>query len=230
MIANIIWDVILAGLLIAGIVIGIKKGFVSTVAKPVKFIAAIVLALFLAAPIGGALVKPIIGPAISNKISDALIEEYSDITAETASEELPTLIKAAAGICGIDISDVASASDGEEVIISIVDSVTTPVVDLMATVIGFIILYFVLKILLSLLMSFINSMVDRGVVGAVNKILGCVFTLILAVCAAWVLTSLTEFILNIPIIAKAEWVGEFTGGPIYRFFKSLSPVDLLLSF
>ena len=89
MFANIIFDLILLGILAAGVIIGIKNGFISTVARPVKFFAALALALSLAVSVGNAIVEPIIGPAISNKISGILIEKYSDITAETASESLP---------------------------------------------------------------------------------------------------------------------------------------------
>ena len=35
-------------------------------------------------------------------------------------------------------------------------------------------------------------------------------------------TSVSEFILNIPVIASADWVEGFNGGPVYRFFRSFS--------
>ncbi len=230
MFANILWDLILVSVLLAGIILGIKKGFISTVAKPVKFIAAIVIALSLASAIGGAIFEPIIGPAISNKLSDILIEKYSHITAETANQELPTVIKFAASLCGIDVSNITSTAEGGEIITQLVDSVTDPVVQIITSIIGFIVVYFIAKILLSLLVSFINSLVNNGVAGAVNKSLGAVFSLLLAVCIAWVFTIFTEFIFNIPLISDIGWIDAFTGGPVYRFFKSFSPLDILLSF
>ena len=96
MVANVIFDIILVGILLAGAIMGIKNGFVDTIAKPVKFVAAIVIAISLASVVGSAIIEPIIGPAISHKLSDILIEEYSEITAATANESLPTLIKFAA--------------------------------------------------------------------------------------------------------------------------------------
>ena len=230
MFANIFFDLILLGILGAGIYIGIKKGFINTVAAPVKFIASIVLALSLASIFGSIFVEPIVGPAITNKVSGILVEKYADITAETASTDLPTLIKFAAAMCGVDISAVASAADGTYIIESIVHTVTHPVVQIVSTIAGFIIVYFIAKILLDMLLKFINDMFQSGIAGTTNKILGAVVTFLLAFCVAWAFTAVSEFFLNIPLIAKAKWVSEFEGGLLYRFFRLFTPLDLLLSF
>ena len=230
MLANIIFDLILVGILVAGAVMGIKNGFLVTVARPVKFVATIAMAFALASTVGSLVVEPIIGPAISNKVSDILIEEYSEITAENANESLPTLIKFAASMCDVDIDNVASTADGASVIESVVDAVTSPVVDIISVIFGFIIAYFLSKIFLGFALKFINSLINRGLVGKVNRALGCIFSLFLAFVAGWALTSVSEFILNIPFIASADWAEGFTGGVIYRFFRSFTPLDLLLSF
>ena len=47
MFANVIFDILLAGILVAGAIIGLKNGFIDTIAKPVKFVAAIALAFRL---------------------------------------------------------------------------------------------------------------------------------------------------------------------------------------
>ncbi len=230
MVANVIFDIILVGILLAGAIMGIKNGFVDTIAKPVKFVAAIVIAISLASVVGSAIIEPIIGPAISHKLSDILIEEYSEITADTANESLPTLIKFAASMCGVDIESVASAADGASVIEAVVDAVTAPVVEIMSTIFGFVIVYFAAKILLNLLMVLVNAVVNQGIAGAVNRALGCVVTLFMAFVVGWAVTSFSEFIFNIPAIASANWIEEFTGGPVYNFFRSFTPLDLLLSF
>ena len=116
MFINMLFDIILVGILLAGALIGAKNGFVDTVARPVKFILAIVLAFALARSVGTFLVEPLIGPAISHKLSAILIEKYSGITAANAASDLPTLVKIAAGICGIDIQQIATEADGVSVI------------------------------------------------------------------------------------------------------------------
>ena len=230
MFANVLFDIILVGIFLAGVIIGIKNGFLDTIARPVKFVAALMISFSLASVVGSSIIEPIIGPAISNKLGSILVEKYSNITAETANESLPTLIKFAASLCGVDIEGVASEAQGIAVIEAIVDAVTTPVVEIIGIIIGFIALYFVSKILLNLLVSLINSVVNNGIIGVVNRTLGCIFTGFLAFAVCWALTAILEFILNIPVIANIEWVQDFTGGAIYRFYKSFSPLDLLLSF
>ena len=230
MAVNVIFDIILVGILLVGAILGYKNGFIDTVAKPVKFVLAIALAFSLAGTVGAYVVEPIIGPAISHKLSDILIEKYSEITAATANQSLPTLIKFAASMCGVSIENVASSGDGASVIEAIVEAVTAPVVDIMGTIFGFIIVYFASKILLNVVMIFVNSAVSRGIVGTVNRALGCILTLFLSFVVVWAVTSVSEFILNIPMIASADWVQGFTGGAVYRFFRSFTPLDLLLSF
>ena len=230
MFVNLIFDAILVGILVVGAIIGIKNGFIDTVARPFKFVAAIGLAFSLAASIGSGVVEPIIGPAISNKLSDILVTKYAEITAETANESLPTLIKFAASMCDIDISSVASGAAGVSAIEAIVNSVTAPVVSIMSTIFGFVIVYLVAKIFLNFIMIFVNALVSRGVIDLVNKALGCVFTLFLAFVVVWALTSVSEFVLNLPALESVTWIEGFTGGFIYKFFKSFTPLDLLLSF
>ena len=230
MVLNVVFDIVLVGILLYGIAMGIKNGFVITIAKPVKFIASLLLAFSLAGVVGAYLIEPVIGPAISHKLSEILMEKYSEITAETASESLPTLIKFAASLCEIDIEGVASGADGVSVIEAVVDAVTSPVIQVIGVVFGFVIAYFIAKLVINFAMIFINSFVNKGAAGTVNKALGCVFSLFFAFVIGWAVTCIAEFIFNIPAIASIDWVNNFDGGPIYRFFRTFTPLDLLLSF
>ena len=133
-------------------------------------------------------------------------------------------------MAGVSIQEAAEAAGASSVIEAIVSKVTEPVVTIMSRLFGYIIAYFVCKILLSLVLWLVNDIVSAGVVGKVNKTLGCIFTLFIAFIIGWILTSFSEFIFNIPAIASAGFVQRFTGGPIYRFFRLFTPLDLLLSF
>ena len=42
--------------------------------------------------------------------------------------------------------------------------------------------------------------------------------------------QIEEYILNIPAVANTAFAKAFDGGWVYGFIKSMSPVDLLLSF
>lgn len=230
MFITILFDIILVGILFAGGFMGIKKGFMGTIAKPVKIILTLVLAFSLAGVVGTLIVEPIIGPAISHKLTDILIEKYSDVTAATANEKLPTLVKFAASMCGVSVESVATEADGVRVIEAIAQSVTAPVVKIMGRILGFVIAYFLSKVLVHYLMKYVDTLINKGVAGRVNKTIGCIFTLFLAIAACWAFTSFFEFIFNIPVIAATKGVSRFNGGWIYNLFRSISPLDLLLSF
>lgn len=227
---SILFDIILVCMLLAGGFFGYTNGFVVTVARPVKFVLKLVIAFSLAGVIGSLIIEPIIGPAISHKVSSVLIEQYSDITAATANDKLPTLIRLAAGMCGVSVQDVATKADGVAVIEAISDAVCAPVVELLGIIIGFVIAYYISKFLVELLMIFIDNLMNSGVTVTVNKTLGCAFSLLLAFVGCWVFTTFFEFIFNIPVIAATKGVSSFNGGPFYNFFRSFTPLDLLLSF
>ena len=230
MLLNIVFDIILVGILLYGAAMGIKNGFVDTIARPVKFVLSLVIAFSLASVVGEYLFEPVIGPAISHKLSEILIEKYSEITAETASESLPTLIKFAASMCGVDIDSVAAGAGGASVIDAVVDAVTSPVIEVIGVIFGFIVAYLIAKLVINFVMIFINSILNKGVAGVVNKALGCVFALFFAFVIGWAVTTISEFVFNIPAIASMDFVQNFSGGAVYRFFKTFTPLDLLLSF
>ena len=230
MFINVLFDIILVGILLAGAIMGIRHGFVDTLAKPVKFILVLILAFSLARAVGTFLVEPMIGPAISHKLSDVLVEKYAGITAATASEELPTLIKMAASICGVNIQEVATVPEGASVIEAVAAAVTAPVVEIISVIFGFVIAYFISKLLLNFAFILLNNIVNNGIAGRVNKALGCLFSLFLAFVVGWAFTSVCEFVFNIPAIASIKVIDNFEGGIIYNFFRSFSPLDLLLSF
>lgn len=230
MLADIIFDLIIVLVLALAGFIGVKVGFFNILAKPFKYVGAIVITLGFARPFGLSVVYPMIYKSVSNKVSVYLLDKCAEITQATAIEELPTLIKFAASLWGIDLESIVSGSGAQSLIQSIIDKVMEPVVGVISIVIGGIVLYILSKLLLGLALWLINSVLDNGAIGVVNKTLGCIFTLIIAFIAVWAIVGCSDFIINLPIIHNTEWGAEFTGGIVYRFFKNLSIVDLLLSF
>lgn len=229
MTVNVILDIVLCLIMLIGLIVGLKKGFFAALGKPIKFFIALFLAFQFAAVLSTAIIEPMISAPITNKISSFLMEKYADMSAET-TESLPTLIKLAAGLCGVDLSAVAEGAEGGEIIVSIVNAITTPAVRIVCTVFSFIVLFFLSKLVLALIFGIVNKIIDNGFVGVVNKILGCVFTGAVAFIACWGISSIFEFVIHLDAFAGQAWVNEFTGGFVYNFFKSISPLDLLLSF
>ena len=76
----------------------------------------------------------------------------------------------------------------------------------------------------------IDMMIDNGFVGVANRVVGCIFTFSFAIVLVCCIASVTEFVLNVPALSQMQWVKDFNGGFVYKFFKGLSPLEILLSF
>ncbi len=228
MAANIIVDIIISIIIVIGAVLGIKRGFIVTVAKPVKFVLAIVLSFALCDVVAGFIFEPMIKEPITSQLTSYLNEKYSSI-APDSGESLPTLLKLAAVMTKVDIS-MFSKENSEQFIGDVVNKLSSPVIHILAMVISFIVLYFVLRLLLALALKLIDAIFDRGVFGVLNRVLGFIFSTIMALCITWLLVVIIGFIFNLSAFDNVKWMSEFSGGYIYRFFKRYSPLDLLLSF
>ena len=229
MLINILIDVIIVAIIVGGAIIGISKGFVSSVAGPVKWVASIVIAFSLSTPFADALIFPMIEAPITNQISAYLIEKCGHITAANVNEELPTVFKIAAGIAGVDITSIGDGGTSE-FIPRLVDKLAYPTIHLISVIISFFALYFLSKIVLGILLSIINHVFDGGVFGVMNKVLGFFFSTSIAFVSVWLLTTVFGYVISMPAFADTPWIASFDGGFIYKFFKGLSPIDLLLSF
>ena len=174
-------------------------------------------------------ISPVIESSVTNYITEYLDEKVDELTPDNVEEELPTVLKMAAGIFNIDVKEIVEEGS-RDVVEVIVEKLAGPVVNIISTVLAFIALYLLSKLLLTFVIFLINSLFDNGLFGALNKILGFIFSTIIAVAAAWALAVIIAFVFNLPAIASSEMIQEFTGGFFYNFFNTYNPVELLLSF
>lgn len=222
MLPSIIVDVLLVAIVLFGMVSGAYKGFVKTVAKPVKFVASLLFAYYVCDSISVKFIEPFINTPIANQLKDFMYEKCANLTAENVSTELPTLLKMAAGMFGINVEEVAQGSVNG-VLDAIIESLTGPIVHVIGIIVSFILAYIAAKIILSIAVFLIDIVLKGGALGVVNKILGFVFGSAFSVIVAWALVSVAEFAMG--------FVGyNFESGFIYNFFSNFNPLDLLLSF
>ena len=168
--------------------------------------------------------------ALENKIEAVIVEKCQDITAENADNELPTLVKFAAGLSGIDVNELVGEKLAENAADVIANTLTAPIISIVSVILAFIILYFGSRILMTLIFAITATVADGGVVGFINKFLGFIFSALMMVIVCWCLTALFDFIVHTPALEGVSWAKDFTGGYIYEFFRTFSPIDLLLSF
>ena len=228
MILNIIVDLVLVGILVVGVIIGLTKGFVKVVAKPLKAIFSLVFALAFARAFGAWVVEPIIGEPIFNWISTTIYENCANLSQDVSIDQLPTLIKYAASLSGVDLNAFVGSS--EDVISSLVTELALPLVGIISTAIAFVLLVVIARLALIVVFAIVNKVCEMGALKVVNRILGCIVCALFAVFAAWGVVSLFGFVISLPTLADNELVRDFTGGFIYNLFDKYSPIGLLLSF
>lgn len=214
---TIIIDVVLVALILIGFIVGLIRGFMKSVAKPIKFFGSIAIAFWLDNPISSAWVEPLIGGTLANHIEGYLLKNCADPGAE-----LPTLVKLAASLVGVDLEG--------KTISDIVIEITNPAVSLISVIITFILVYFASRLLLALVFFILNKVFDSSVLVVPNKIAGCILNTLMGAIFAWGFAFVFNFVINLPAFEGQEWVTGFTAGPIYEFFVRLSPIELLLSF
>ena len=223
---NIIIDLIIVCIIGAGVYFGLKGGFIKLIAKPVRFILVLILAFSLCNVTGKYIISPIISPSVTGYISSFLHENMPDISAANALDELPTLIKMGAAMAGLDIESVVSNTSGGDLIDKVVTELTAPAIEIIAIIIAFLLLFVVGKAIVWLVIKLIDKLFEHGVLGAVNKVLGCVFATVFAIIVAWAFAVFFGLTIHLPIFEG----NSFTGGFIYKFFNNFNPIELLLSF
>ncbi len=221
---NIFIEILLWAIIAVGAALGIKSGFIRMAAKPVKLVLAIVIAFSLATAFAEGVVVPIIETPITNYIYDFLSENCPDINAENIMEELPTVLKMAAGMYGVDLEELAIQYAEFDIVREITNTLASPVIDIFSLIIAFVVLYFVSKLLISLALALLDLIFSGGIFGVLNRVLGGVSGTVLAIVAAWGVAVLVEFLFHI------NSNGMENAGFLYTFFNTYSPIELLLSF
>ena len=73
-------------------------------------------------------------------------------------------------------------------------------------------------------------MFETGMLGVLNKTLGFIFSTAFAIIISWAVASVFTYVISMPVFDEVQWIQEFSGGYVYGFFKTLNPIDILLSF
>lgn len=221
---SIFVEILLWVILLVGVALGIRSGFIRMAAKPVKLILSLVLAFSLCTSVAEGIVTPIIEQPITNYIYDFLAENCPELNIENVAEELPTVLKMAAGMYGINVEEIVAQNAGRDIIAEITAVLAAPVISILAIIVSFVLLYFVSKLLITLALSLIDLIFSNGIFGALNKILGGISGAVISFAVAWALAVLIEFLYHI------NGNGLENPGLLYTFFNTYSPIELLLSF
>ena len=194
---SIFIEILLWAIIVVGVALGIRAGFIRMAAKPVKLILSLVLAFTLCTAVAEGVVTPIIEQPITNYIYDFLVENCPDLNIENVAEELPTVLKMAAGMYVIDVEEIVAQNAGRDIIGEITAVLAEPVISILAIVVSFVILFVVSKLLITLALSLIDLIFSNGVFGVLNRALGGISGAVISVAVAWAVAIFVEFLYHI---------------------------------
>ena len=232
MLFNLIINLVLCALMLSGLYFGMKRGFVSIAARPVKLFASLAIAISACRAFAESVVIPIIKAPITSYVSDFLNKNTPQISESNVTEKLPTMLKLAAGLRGVDVREIAGEAEasGESVIDALSESLTAPLVNIISVIIGFFVVYLIARVAIALILVIFNRCMQNGVFGWINKAFGFVFGFSFAFIVAWVVVVITELLIHSQMFSDNSVVQGFNGSFLYGFMKRYNPIELLLSF
>lgn len=207
-------DGILALLIVIGIFLGYKRGFFESITKPLKIIAAACLTFVISNPIITAWTRPLFTSKAYDWIYNSIIEKMPE-GAGVTEESVPTIIKLLAALFRIGDGE---AGGNENPIVAFSEALAAPVGNLIATIVTYLAVFVILFIILSVLVAIIGGLVDSGPLAVIDKALGLLFGLAVAIVISCLVANITGWI-----------APDFKGGFVYNFFRNFDPFSLILS-
>ncbi len=210
-------ELIIIAILICGGIFGYRRGLLRLALVPLRLVICLAFAFFFCKSVGDRLIIPAVYPAVANYLKELLSEHIQS----DSFDNLPTLIKIFVGLCAF-----GGDESFEWTLDGIMETVTMPVSTFVSRVIAFVILLILSGLILNLAVSLADRLLDRGFVGRINAILGVLLSGCISAVSAWCFVSVVDYFLLLDIFS----VGEFSGGALFRFFREVSPIRLLLGF
>ena len=229
MAVNFIVDAIIVLILLIGVILGIKRGFVEIVAKPFRIVASLGVAIGLSKPFGEQYIQPHIQNHLVNRMTDLIEKKCGEIVAGSASSDIPTILKIVAWAFGVDVDTVAQGAT-DSIVKAVVDALAQPLANFGARVAAFLVLLIVTSIVCWLLFKIIGLVLRSGPLEVVNKGLGLIFGALFSFLLVWSLAYGLAYVLTIDVVSSTEVFKDFTGGPIYLLVNKINPIDLLFKY
>lgn len=216
---NWILDIAVLAIIVLTIVFAVKKGFIKTLINSVSFLLALLVTICFAGRLADVLKNTAIAKGIENSTETVLQNIVDDSMITTAklfdgtNEKLNSLLKTA----GLTNSDILKGRAPESV--SIADASKTiakPVTDVIALVLAVIILFLGTKLLLSLVSWLLTKIMKLPVLKKLNKSLGFILGVILAVVRVCLFCFIVTAITN-----NSDFLG-------IKFLQSIDPSKTLI--
>ena len=223
-------DLLMIVAVLIPLIIGLKTGFVKTVFRFFKLIAAVVLAFCFCKPLGLFFKERFVYGFVNGKVSEIIHNCLADVgmgnlTTETLSGSVPDGLKAFLSFFGINTDQMASdaVTTGGEAVENMISTVSDAVAGAVSVVLAFICIFIVGLIFIIIFGKLLDSIVSRlPVLGTLNTVLGGVIGLVIGLILAWVVSQ------GVVAILGAVGGYDYHNAPVLMFFHNGSPFRWIL--
>lgn len=198
---SIIIDLIIVAIILVTALISAKQGFVRAVVEVAGFVAAVLVAFSVSAPLADITYEKVIEPPILSSVSENAAQSTAQ-TADSVWESLPSFITDNSEKLGITkehiekivVESTLSSTDTalNEISQKAVKPVATGILETLYAVILIVVLLFVVKILAKLL----NKAFSFSVVGKLNRTLGGLLGVVKGLAIALIVCEIVVLIIS----------------------------------
>lgn len=229
--ANIALDVLLIAVMLIGIIVGYKKGFISVFFRKLSWLGALVLSFLFSRPIANSIhLADKVADPVKQNLTAAIGGHVDNL--EEMSGRIPTVLKLLGQLFGVDLTAMADSSmqEGGNYVETFVEKASEPLSNAIATVAVFVISFFAFWFLIWLVGKLINVVFKLPVLKQINGILGALLSLFFCSLFLWVFCKLAVFVID--YTGGVSFLNGFDIDSTYigKFLYHLDPLKLLLSF
>ena len=225
---NLILDLVLLVMLIAGFVSGWRRGLLAFVLKGGAGILSAIISMSFYRPVGDLLKGKYFLTPIRTTIDGAVLDLVGPTpTAEELTASVPDNLKNVAGLFGVDLNEMASSAIAEGG--NAVERFSSGAADMIAGFLGMAVAFLILFIGSYIILRVFSKPLSRVIMkipllGGVNRLFGLVVGGLLSILLVWVLVFAVALVDQAAGFAFLEVDESFIGG---FFHKTLSLSNLI---
>ena len=189
-----------------------SNGFVKCLFKFVRTVLSIVLAYLLVSPVAPIIAEKFIHDPVYDyvydKINGIYMEAEESLETSNIVEQFPDFLITE------ELEDKLENMDeaGEELVLSVSEEITAPIVKIVSSVIAFVLLFILIFILLSIVMALLNSLINKiKLIHLANTLLGLAWGILVAVILWCLISTVMNLLFSDLAIYEESVVIKFFG-------------------
>ena len=223
---SIVLDVLVVAVVVLFALLGLRKGFLKSLAGLVGAIAALVVALTVSRFLAQWIFDAFLQQPLTQAIADAITESGAT-TAEGIQNALPGYLQSLLGWTGSGAQALSGmiASSADTVAKAVMTVVSPAVINLLMVVLT-IVLFFVFLLLIRLALRLLDKVAKAPVLRQVNGLLGVLFGMGKGLLIVWLLCALATVVVPLWLGDGGAWFRDaINGSYLFGALSSANPIS-----